>query len=366
MQKDLYRLKDDRGIASPQLIYYEDLIRENTRRAVDIAGGADRLWPHVKTHKMAEMITMQRGMGISRFKCATLSELAMVLQAGAPHVLLAYPLYGPNIARFLALKQAYPGSVVYALADAREGLDALSAACVRVGVRIPVLADVNMGMNRTGVALDELVDFGRRVAAVRGLVFAGFHAYDGHIGHPDPDERCAATRPALERLYAARDALMHSSVPVPNVILGGSPTFPCYAKEPSVYLSPGTVFVWDAGYAQKCADLPFVPAAALISRVISHPAPGLFTLDLGYKAIASDPKGARGIIPAMQDAEPVAQSEEHWVWRVPDGHARPALGDTVYVLPTHICPTTALHKQVLVASGGAVTGTWRVAARDRY
>lgn len=365
MGSDRYRLRDDQDIASPQLIFYEDIIRENTRKAIVIAGGAHRLWPHVKTHKIREMLRMQMDMGIVRFKCATLAELAMVLSAGASHALLAYPLYGPNIARFLALRQTYPASMVYALADAGEGVAALSQACVRAGVRMPMFADVNMGMNRTGVPLDQLADFCRGIAAAPGLVFEGFHAYDGHNNQADLTERCAAVKPALERLYAVRDELAISSVPVLSIILGGSPTFPCYAGEPSAFLSPGTVFVWDAGYAAKCPDLPFEPAAALITRVISHPAPGLFTLDLGYKAIASDPKGARGVIPALPQTEAVVQSEEHWVWRVPDGHERPALGETVYVLPSHICPTTALHKRVLVANGGQVTGSWIVAARDR-
>ncbi len=365
MQAERYRLRDEEAIVSPQLVYHQDIIRDNTRKAIEIAGGAHRLWPHIKTHKMREMIAMQMEMGILRFKCATLHELDMALSAGAPHVLMAFPLFGPNIERFLALKASHPNSVVYALADSMEGVRQLSQACVQKNLHVPVFADVNMGMDRTGVALNQLADLSRAIAGAARLVFAGFHAYDGHNGQPTFAERCAATKPALSALYKVQDALIAGGVPVPSIILGGSPTFPCYAGEPNVFLSPGTVFVWDAGYAAKCADLPFVPAAALITRVISHPAHGLFTLDLGYKAIASDPKGVRGVIVSIPDAEHVAQSEEHWVWRMPEGKERPALGQVLHVIPTHICPTTALHQQVLVASGGRVTGAWQVAARGR-
>jgi D-serine deaminase-like pyridoxal phosphate-dependent protein len=41
------------------------------------------------------------------------------------------------------------------------------------------------------------------------------------------------------------------------------------------------------------------------------------------------------------------------------------VGDMVYALPVHICPTMALHDRVYVVSEGYVTGTWQVAARSR-
>jgi D-serine deaminase-like pyridoxal phosphate-dependent protein len=37
----------------------------------------------------------------------------------------------------------------------------------------------------------------------------------------------------------------------------------------------------------------------------------------------------------------------------------------VYVMPTHICPTCAWHKQAHVVENGAVTETWDIIARDR-
>lgn len=66
----------------------------------------------------------------------------------------------------------------------------------------------------------------------------------------------------------------------------------------------------------KLTDLPFVPAAALLTRVISHPEKGIFTLDLGHKGIAADPVSIRGIIVNLEEADPILHSEEHWVWRM--------------------------------------------------
>ena len=94
---NLYTFEGQQDIVSPQLVYYPAIIRENIRKMIDIAGGAARLWPHIKTHKMAEVVQMQIEAGIDRFKCATIAEAEMAAKAGAKHLTLAYPLVGPNI-----------------------------------------------------------------------------------------------------------------------------------------------------------------------------------------------------------------------------------------------------------------------------
>ena len=104
----LYAFEGQQDLASPQLVYYPALIRQNIQKMIAIAGGADRLWPHIKTHKMAQVVQMQLEAGIDRFKCATIAEAEMAAQAGAKRITLAYPLVGPNIRRFAALQQAFP------------------------------------------------------------------------------------------------------------------------------------------------------------------------------------------------------------------------------------------------------------------
>ena len=369
MQNDLlYRLENEADIASPALIYYPELIARNTRATIAMAGDAARLWPHVKSHKMAEMIDMQLEMGIRRFKCATLAELELTAGRGAEHVLLAYPLLGPNIARFLDDVDRFPDTQLYALGDSFAALEALDAACARRGRRVQWFCDVNLGMDRTGVPLDELTDFCRAAAArFAHLELVGLHCYDGQNHQTDPAERQAAVEAQMAPVFASRAALRAAGVDTPLVIAGGSPTFPCHAGEDGVFLSPGTVFLWDWGYQTHFPDLPFTPAAALLTRVVSHPAPGVFTLDLGCKAIASDPAGQRGCLLGVAGAAPMFQSEEHWTWRMPAGREaeRPDIGAVLYVIPTHVCPTTALYRATVLGVSGRAEGEWVVAARNR-
>jgi D-serine deaminase-like pyridoxal phosphate-dependent protein len=155
---------------------------------------------------------------------------------------------------------------------------------------------------------------------------------------------------------------------VPRLVLGGIPTFPVFTRLnfPASEFSPGTCVLHDHGYGTRFADLAgFVPAAALLTRVISRPTATRITLDLGYKAVASDPPaGKRCVLLNVPDYQPVLQNEEHFVVESPAA-ARFQPGDVVYAIPTHICPTSAMHQQVYVIENGHVTGTWRIAARDR-
>ena len=154
---------------------------------------------------------------------------------------------------------------------------------------------------------------------------------------------------------------------VPAIIAGGSPSFPCHAAMTEEFLSPGTCFVQDAGYDAAYPDLKFVPAAAVLTRVVSHPTADTFTVDLGTKAVASDPEPLRAVLADMPWAVPVMQNEEHWVLQVPPEHKKetPPIGAVLYAIPWHVCPTSALYPSVPVVEDGKVCDWWEVTARNR-
>jgi D-serine deaminase-like pyridoxal phosphate-dependent protein len=360
-----YKLAGAPAIASPALLFYRERVVRNINHAVAIAGSADRLCPHVKTHKSPEVVGLQRSLGISRFKCATVAEADMLAECGAESVCLAYPLVGPNIDRFLRLVSLYPKTRFSVIADNLQPLRDLSAACVRHDTSIPVLLDLDVGMHRTGVPVEDAPALYRAVADLPGLIPGGLHAYDGHTHHTEYAERLAAATVTWEAVAALRSELVAGGMPVPRLLMGGTPTFPCYASFPEAELTPGTFVLHDWGYLHALPDLGFEPAALLLTRVVSAPAPGLRTLDLGTKAIASDPAGTRGIILGFEEAQPVLQNEEHWVFRFSKG-SEPSVGEELYVMPTHICPTCALHAEAyFVEADGKCGGRAHIRARDR-
>lgn len=360
-----YPLRNPDQIASPALLYFEHQLGQNLERAVEIAGSVDRLRPHVKSHKTVELVRMQQQRGIRKFKCATIAEAEMLAHAGVSDILLAYPIVGPNVervVRFLCLHNDVTLSVV---ADNAESAARLSQACSAFKRRVPLLLDLDAGQHRTGVTINEAaLRLYLEVSRLDGVVAAGLHCYDGNNHQSDYRERLKAATSTYRATMELKQAIEREGAEVGTVVMGGTPTFPCYASLGGVELSPGTGFLHDWGYSKKFPDLPFTPAALLLTRVISRPAAGTFTLDLGYKAIASDPAGARGMILAYPHAQPVMQNEEHWVFRA-DGPL-PEIGQPLLVVPTHICPTSALHQEaIIIDPDGRVTGRWAIAARDR-
>lgn len=362
-----YHFVEEHAIPSPALIYYKDIIISNITTAILQAHGPEHLWPHVKTHKSRDLINLQTNLGITRFKCATIAEAEMAASADAQHILLAYPLVGPNIQRFLDLIRAYPTKTFYTVGDNFEMLAALGGSAVRLGVRVNCLADVNPQMNRTGISFEHLIDFYRNTARIEGIRLCGLHCYDGNRHELSYTSREAHVLETIKKLNSARNHIASLGLSCKYLIAGGSPTFPCYAANTKdVFFSPGTVFVYDVGYREQFPDLPYKPGAAILSRVVSHPAEGFFTLDTGYKSISSE-QPLRGILPELAHTSEVFQSEEHWTFRMEPGFEqnRPAVGQIVYILPWHICPTTALYDSVCVVSGGALCGNWEITARNR-
>jgi D-serine deaminase-like pyridoxal phosphate-dependent protein len=361
-----YRLDDPSTLLSPALLIFRALVRRNLETMIAMARGADRLRPHVKTHKMPALVRMAEDLGIHKHKCATIAEAEMIARAGGGDVLIAYPLVGPNVARLGRLVAAYPATTFRAVVDDPDGARALSDAISATGQRLSVLVDLDVGMSRTGIRPADAVGLYQELSSLPGLEPGGLHAYDGQIRESDPVDRRRAASPGLDEVFRLRDRLEATGQRVERLVLGGTPTFPIHAalEAPGVECSPGTCALHDGSYASKFPDLPFTPAALLLGRVISRPGPGRICLDIGYKAVAADPAGARLTILDVPDATLGPQSEEHLIVMTPNADRIPP-GTTVLAIPTHVCPTCALHRRALVVDEGAVVDEWEVTARDR-
>ena len=353
-------------IPSPSMLVYRERLRDNIDRTLAIAGGPERLRPHVKTHKMRSVIEMQQEAGISKFKCATIFEAKMLAETGVEDVFVAYQMVGPNIGRLVDLAGRFPGTTFRAMVDDRGAAEALSAAAAGAGVTIDVLLDFDVGLHRTGIAPGEkALELYGLLDRLPGITPGGIHGYDGHNHQEDLAERRQACNAALDAVRSFQARLESRGLPVPRRVMGGSISFPCYASAKDVEPSPGTSVFWDWGYGQRFPDLPFEAAALLLSRIISIPTATRVTLDLGNKAIASDPAGQRGLAWNLPGARPGQHNEEHWIMDCTDTSDL-AVGDPVYVFPTHVCPCAALHRQVYVIDDdGCCREQWTVNARDR-
>ncbi len=364
-----YTIENAAELDSPSLIIYKDRVQHNIGEMIRIAGSSDRLVPHVKTYKMIEVVHLQRQVGITRFKAATIAEAEMVAQAGAAFVLIAHPLVGPKAERLVQLQRRYPLVQFATLVDCQEMAAHLNAIGEAHETTLSVWVDINNGMNRTGHLVNEaLLEFYLTLHQQKHyprLHCDGLHVYDGNLRQPEFAERKQAVDAAFEPVADLVQRLQRAGVPPPMMICGGTPSFTSHVLRESVYCSPGTCVFSDWGYGESLPEQPFQWAALLFTRVISKPRPGYITTDLGHKAVASEnPLNHRVKFLNLTDYELVSQSEEHLVLSIRAWDAV-IIGDVLYGVPYHICPTVNLYNEVYVANGNRVTETWQVVARNR-
>jgi D-serine deaminase-like pyridoxal phosphate-dependent protein len=152
---------------------------------------------------------------------------------------------------------------------------------------------------------------------------------------------------------------------VNTLVVGGTPTFPIHARRRDVECSPGTCALWDFSYSSQFPDLDFLHAALVLTRVVSKLPDGKLCLDLGHKAVASENPPPRVHFLNEPSARAVAHNEEHLVVET-DGTMDWNVGDCLYGVPWHVCPTVALHSAAVVIRDKRAMETWRVEARDRH
>lgn len=365
MNPSWYSVGNVADIPSPALLIHRDRVEENLRRMIATVGDPNRLRPHIKTHKLPELVKRQIELGITRFKCATIAEAEMAAAVGAPDILLAHQPVGPGVRRLALLAKQFPQTQFSATVEDADVIHALSRAAGESGVRLGAWVDLDIGQHRTGVPPGPVaLALVRQICGVPGLYFAGLHAYDGHLQEADPIQRTALCDEAFRPVTALMSQLDAAGLQAPAIVAGGSPTFPIHARRAGVQCSPGTTVLWDAGYGHRFPDLKFLPAAVLLTRVISHPLPGHICVDLGHKAVASEMPPPRALFLDLPDAKFVSHSEEHLVLQTASADAL-RTGRELYAIPWHVCPTVALHAEVWVVESGVAGTRWPVTARAR-
>ena len=361
-----FHISNASEIDSPALLVYPDRVKANIQTAINMIGDVNRLRPHVKTHKCAEVVQLMMNAGIYKFKCATIAEAEMLGMQKATDVLLAYQPVGPKLHRFIALIKKYPATQFACLTDNTAAAAVQSKAFTEAGLQVPVYIDLNIGMNRTGINPgDEALELYQYCSNAAGIFIKGLHAYDGHIRDMDFVEKKKNCDDAFALVELLVNKIETAGLHKPIIIAGGSPGFSVHCKRENVECSPGTFIYWDKGYSVLCPEQEFVPAAILLTRVVSLPAEGKICTDLGHKSVAAENELTKRIFfPEFECLTAIAQSEEHLVLENKSEN-KFASGDILYAIPWHICPTVALYDSIKIIENGQCTGEWKNIARDR-
>ena len=362
------------GAETPHLLIDGAKMQQNIEKMADIARrNGVALRPHVKTHKIPSIARAQVEAGASGITVAKVSEAEVMADAGLKDIFVAYPLVTyPKIRRAIGLTRKVNRLTVGV--DSSEGARRLSAVALSEGQVLDIRLEVDTGLRRTGIPYHVAVELAREIAALEGLNLTGIYTYRGAVlgGSPTLDlERAGVEEGQLMASLAGR--IKEEGIELESVSLGSTPTAEFAAKVGGVTeIRPGTYVFYDRMQARLGACSLEECAATVVATVVSRPSEDLAVIDGGSKAFATDvppktkPLDLQGFGHVIEypDARLERLTEEHGMLAV-TAHHDLKVGDTLHVIPNHICSTVNLHDAVYVVDGNGTVEELRVSARGK-
>ena len=360
---------DIADLETPALLVDLDIMERNLTRAAEYAAAHGlALRPHVKTHKSPRVAARQLELGAIGLTCATPFE-AGVMSAVASDILVAYPPVGAARATRLAALPAHVNLLV--ALDSMAAIHAMSRAAVAHHRTVGVYVELDLGMHRVGVAgVEDAIALARAVRDTPSLDFTGIAFYPGHVREAvdDQDAKLAALG---DTLMAALRQFEREGLS-PRVVSGGStPTlWRTHEIRGVTEMRPGTYVYNDRTTAAIGACAWDDCALTVLATVISTAVPGQAVIDAGTKALGREPvRGVEGegFGQLLEHPEVIVErmSEEHGVLDISRSHWRPHVGETVRVVPNHVCIVVHLSDIVYGMRGGVLETSWPVSARGR-
>jgi len=358
------------ALNTPALVIDRDALERNIAAMATFAkANGVALRPHAKTHKSADVAKLQLKAGALGVCCAKLGEAEALAEGGIATILITSPVVTPQaIARLVALHGKISGLAV--TADNPANVDALAAAFKGAARPLPVLVDIDPGIHRTGVASPEAaVALAQKIKDAASLSYAGVQFYCGAQQHIEGfAERRAAIEERTDYLRTVIDALAAADL-APAIVSGGGTGTHRIDAALGVFteLQVGSYVFMDKQYAD--CDLvgdgglaPFENALLVDTHVISANAPGMATLDAGFKALSTDGGSPSIVEGAPKECAFFFMGDEHSA--LIGGHGL-KVGDRVVLSPPHCDPTVNLYDAYHIVRDGTLIDIWPVSARGR-
>jgi D-serine deaminase-like pyridoxal phosphate-dependent protein len=360
-----YEIDDVDRILTPALLIYPELVDANIKATLTMLGGDPNRWrPHIKTAKIGAILRQLMDHGVINFKCSTTLELLTACQVGAADVLLAYSVIGANARRTLDIAEDFPRTRFSVL------VETLQQAASWRGTSAGVFIDINPGMNRTGIAQERVAEI-VGLAQQLGRQFRGLHYYDGHMSAFTLSDRERYVHKGYDQLLEIVSELKKTGIQVGELITSGTPatpfavTYPAFGSGAFLHrVSPGTVVFNDTtSLEQLPSEYGYVPAGVVLSTIVSHPTPRYITCDGGHKSVSADAGVPTCSVLGKPHLKPLKPSEEHLPIESLSDDSIPSIGEKLYLVPRHICPTVNNFDQALFVVDGRVLAVEPVTAR---
>ena len=353
--------KHKHEIETPTLLLYADGLERNIDKMATFFSEIEcNLRPHFKTHRLPVIAHKQIKVGARGITCAKISEAKVLVESGVRDVLIANQIIGERKLEQLA-GLAHHSDIVVAV-DTVENVSQMSAIAIKRGVKINVLIEFDVGLNRCGVGTqEEALALAMTISNLKGVRLRGLMGYEGHtVLIPDYERRKSECRKALARLIKVRDFLQKNGISIKIVSAGGTGTYNIAAHYPGITeVQAGSYATMDTQYRKIGID--FEIALSLMTTIISHPTEEKYILDTGSKSLSND-MGMPELIEAP-GAVIDAMHEEHVriLWKNPTRNLK--IGDKLEFYPSHGCTTINLHDCCYLIRNDIVEAVWQMGAR---
>jgi D-serine deaminase-like pyridoxal phosphate-dependent protein len=350
---------------TPALCIDLDALEANLAQAAALCRQHGVAWrPHAKCHKSPDIARRLLEVGAIGLTCAKLGEAEVFAAAGISDLLVANLVAGPRkVERLVALRRkADPIICIDHIEQARPISRAMQAA----GLRVRALIDIDIGMQRTGVAPGKpALELAKQVTELPGIELAGVMGYEGHLLLiEDQGEKAARICAALAQLVETKERLVAAGIACPIVSCGGTGSLPFAAQQPGITeLQAGGVIFMDAFYRHKCRLEGFRYALTIVSTVVSRPASDRAIIDAGRKTMNMELH-----LPLVMDREDVQVlrlSAEHGILTLGPAARDLKIGDRLEFVPGYADFTTVLHNHFYVLQSGRLVDIWPLTARGR-
>lgn len=339
----------------------ETMLRNIRRMAEEARRSGVDLRPHIKTHKIPEFAKEQIKAGAKGITVAKVSEAEVMASQGIDDIFIAYPIVVPSkIDRVIALARHHRIAVGV---ESAEGAHLLSRKAEEANCRLDVRLELDTGLHRTGIPLHEATEMGRFIASLPGLELNGIFTFRGAILQGEATlDLAGAGREEGELMVRAAEGMRAAGVSVRHVSVGSSPTAVHAAGVKGVTeIRPGTYVLGDRMLTRMGACRPEDAAAVVKVTVVSVPSPVRAVIDGGSKTFATDVQPGKpplflegfGEIVGCPDAVLERMNEEHGMIACARPHGW-HVGDTLDIIPNHICSTVNLHNSVWLRDQGDV------------
>ena len=356
--------REKAALDTPVLLVDLDRFEANIRQISSFCQAHATAWrPHSKAHKSSAIAHLLRASGAIGITCAKVSEAVVMVDHGVDNILIANQLATPTkIARLAGLQHR---ARVLATLDTPLLVDLTAKAARSEGTCIPVLIDVDIGMNRTGIEPGRpCLELAQKILEAPGLFLEGLMGWEGHVLNIAPPEaKKAACYRALDHLMRSRDLLEGSGIPVSIISAGGTGCYNLTAAYPGITeIQAGGGIFMDARYRDAFFIDDLQPALTILATVTSRH-PRHVVVDAGFKTMSS-----RHHSPLPIDHPELSLrylSAEHGVFEVASGHAGPQVGEQIEFIVGYSDSTCFLHDRFLGVRRGRVETVWEILGRGQ-